>query len=194
MNSIIESKKLIKIAKQLIALYCIDIGDWYVKKNVVKKYDKIVEKLINNINNKLKSFNLPFDYSLQYHDNLIYGDHHSYNTTLDQYGLQEESVGIALFSQQSDLNVLPVAINVPLLNSYLHLGIYTFSQIQKQIEITLWHELAHGLIQRFIDDQLQIPFNVHDQQICQQFGKSLGNLNKSKLGRFINNFIKQNNQ
>lgn len=190
MNTIKVAKELVKIAKQLTAFDCMDAGDWYVDKEVVRRYDAIVDRVINDINSKLKKIGLPFDYSLQYHDDLVRGDNNSYETTLDQYGLDKENVGVALFSQQWDISVLPVAINVPLLNQYQYLGICSFSQIQKQVQITLWHELAHGLIQRFDDEQIQIPFNVHDQQVCQEFGRACGELNNSKLGKFILDYVK----
>ena len=118
MNTIKVAKELVKIAKQLTAFDCMDAGDWYVDKEVVRRYDAIVDRVINDINSKLKKIGLPFDYSLQYHDDLVRGDNNSYETTLDQYGLDKENVGVALFSQQWDISVLPVAINVPLLNQY----------------------------------------------------------------------------
>lgn len=190
MNSLKISKQLIKIAKSIIAFDCMDVGDWYVGKKAVRRYDAIIDRVINHINSKLKEIGLPFDYALQYYDNLIYNDQNSYETTLNEYNIEEEAIGIALFSHQGNINVLPVVVNVPLLNQYQHLGIYTFQQIQKQVQITLWHELAHGLIQRFDDEQIQIPFDVNDEQVCQEFGRACGELNNSKLGKFILDYVK----
>lgn len=191
MNNIIYAKKLIKLAKKILSidqqsLYILDQKDQ-------KKYRRLVNNLINQINEKIKTFNLPFDYELYLQDDMIYDSYDEYEQACqdnDMYDL----CGKALFSYMWDANILPVVINIPFLYLQIYFGDMSLNDVQKQIEITLYHELAHGLIQRFEDDQIQIPFSVHDQQICQQFGRARGELNKSKFGRFINNFIKQNNQ
>lgn len=191
MNNIIYAKKLIKLAKKILStnqqsLYILD------QKNQ-KKYRNLVDNLINQINEKIKTFNLPFDYELYLQDNMIYDNYDEYEQTCQDNDMFD-ICGKSLCSYMWDINVLPVIINIPFLYSQIYFGNMSLNDVQKQIEITLWHELAHGLIQRFEDEQIQIPFSVDDQHICQQFGRACGELNKSKFGRFINNFIKQNNQ
>lgn len=185
MNDIKIAKRLLKLAKKILSidqqsLYILDQKDR-------KKYCRLVDNLINQINEKIETFNLPFDYELYLQDNMIYDSCDEYEQACQDDDMSD-LCGKALFSYMWDANILPVIINIPFLYSQIYLGNMSLNNVQKQIEITLWHELAHGLIQRFKDDQIQIPFDVNDQQICQQFGRAIGELNKSKLGKFILNF------
>lgn len=161
-----------------------DIKQWYVSEDEQNYYDSLIQKQIGKINNKIKTFNLPFDYSIQLQQNMCFDSEEQYYEQLSDY---TELVGVALFSQQWDAHILPVMINVPFLNTLRLIDGVSLNYLKEQISITLWHELAHGLIKLFQEYEIQIPFNYHNEIICEQFGRAKGNLNKSKLGKFILN-------
>ena len=127
---------------------------------------------IRKINQKLETFPLPFDYQIE----------------LSEQDVSDcDYVGEALFSVQYDVHILPIAINFKLLADELFMN-NNIHYIKQEILITLWHEIAHGLIFRIEDDGYDMPFYYDDEDICEEFGKSKGNLNNSKLGKWIKQF------
>lgn len=147
----------IKIAKDLMIQFMID---------------ELLRKQIKVINNKLNKFPLPFNYKIELSETDI---------------SDEDYVGQAMFSEQYDIQILPIAINIKLLADQFF-NSNNKQYIINEIIITLWHEIAHGLIERINDDGYDIPFNYDDEDICQEFGQAKGQLNNSKLGKWIKQF------
>ena len=137
-----------------------------------EKIKEIVLKQIKEVNNKIETFDLPFDYEIELSETDI---------------SDEDFVGQAMFSQQYDVHILPVAINFKLLADELFMS-NNIHYIKQEILITLWHEIGHGLIFRIEDDGYDIPFDYNNENICEEFGKAKGNLNHSKLGEWIKQF------
>lgn len=137
-----------------------------------EKIKEIVLKQIQEVNNKIETFDLPFDYEIELSETDI---------------SDEDFVGQAMFSQQYDINILPVAINFKILADELFMS-NNIHYIKQEILITLWHEIGHGLIFRIEDDGYDIPFDYDNENICEEFGQAKGNLNHSKLGEWIKQF------
>ena len=97
-----------------------------------EKIKEIVLKQIQEVNNKIETFDLPFDYEIELSETDI---------------SDEDFVGQAMFSQQYDINILPVAINFKILADELFMS-NNIHYIKQEILITLWHEIGHGLIFR----------------------------------------------
>lgn len=148
-------------------------------------YYEAVDRLFSKVNSKLNTFGLPFDYSIDYDE--------QFETCRDEMDKDiGNAIGIAMFSNQVDDHVLPVAIDPEKVylefTEYDSQNIYE-EQAENEMEITLWHEVGHGLLHAFFD---QFEFLVMDEngwtdeeEIVEEFGQAKGNLNSSRLGRWI---------
>lgn len=156
-------QKINKIAKKII---------------LEQKIKEIVIKEIEKVNLKISTFSLPFDYKIELSETDI---------------SDEDYVGQAMFSEQYDYNILPVAINFKILADEFFMS-NNIEYIKNEVRITLWHEAAHGLIEHIQDDGYNIPFDYNNESVCESFGKSKGDLNKSELGKWIKQFNWQINE
>lgn len=136
------------------------------------KAQKFIENEIRKVNKILDTFPIPFAYQIELSETDI---------------SDEDYVAQVLFSEQYDIEILPIAINIQLLLQLMVDG-YSFEKVKDEISISIWHEVGHGLLQRIEDDGYNCPWNYDNEQICQDFGKAKGNLNNSKLGRWIKEF------
>lgn len=134
-----------------------------------QKIKEIVIKEIEKVNLKINTFPLPFDYKIE----------------LSEIDISDEDyVGQAMFSEQYDYNILLVAINFKILADEFFMS-NNIEYIKNEVRITLWHEVAHGLIEHIQDDGYNIPFDYNNEIVCESFGKAKGDLNKSELGKWI---------
>lgn len=137
-----------------------------------KELENFTNNEIKNINHTLNNYPVPFEYKIEL----------SFSDISD-----EDFVGKAMFSEQYDIDILPVAINFHLLaNEFFNYN--NIKYIKDEITITLWHEISHGLIEKIESDGYEIPFDYDDEEIAEQFGQAKGDLNKSTLGKWIKNF------
>jgi hypothetical protein len=157
-----------------------------------KWYYEAIDGVFSKVNSKLDTFSLPFDYSVEYDE--------QFETCRDE--MDEDAgnaIGVAVFSNQVDAHVLPVAIDPEKVylefTEYVSQSIYK-AQAENEMEITLWHEVAHGIMQAFSD---QCEYFVMDEngwtdeeEIAEEFGRAKGNLNSSRLGRWIDDNKKNN--
>ena len=157
-----------------------------------KWYYEAIDNVFSKVNSKLDTFSLPFDYSVEYDE--------QFETCRDE--MDEDAgnaIGVAVFSNQVDAHVLPVAIDPEKVylefTEYVSQSIYK-AQAENEMEITLWHEVVHGIMQAFSD---QCEYFVMDEngwtdeeEIAEEFGRANGNLNSSRLGRWIDDNKKNN--
>jgi predicted ABC-type sugar transport system permease subunit len=73
---------------------------------------------------------------------------------------------MAMFSEQCDVSILPIAINFQFIADEFFIN-NNMINIQNEITITLWHELAHGLIWAISDNGYDIPFDYDNEEICE---------------------------
>ena len=141
-------------------------GEWYVDEEDRKVYDSIIQKDVTGINNKLKQIkNLPFEYSIQFNEDCCCDSQEEYKQLFDMYNWSDSWICIAMYTEQVDAHILPVAVNITYLNMLRYIDGESLSYIQDQIQITLWHELAHGLIRKFEDDDYDFAAN-RIKEIC----------------------------
>ena len=132
---------------------------------------------------------MPFDYSVVYDE--------SYETCREELeqdeSIYKDSIGVAMFSNQTDPNVLPVAIdNEKVMMVYF--DSFNPAAVSSELETTIWHEVAHGLLERFKDEfadagtedtEFNCLINGNVEQTCEDFGKASGNLETSAFGKWI---------
>lgn len=192
-----ESRQLIdgvKMARQLVrlarALVAMPVEHWNGNTDEFEDwYHKAIDTIFREVNTKLSTFKLPFDYSIEYDD--------SYETCREELEEDDDSVyrnsiGVAMFSNQTDANILPIAIdNEKAMTVYFNS--FNPAAVSSELETTIWHEVAHGLLERFMDefadaDTEDEEFNDLFRDIedtCEDFGVASGNLETSRLGRWI---------
>lgn len=188
MDDLKMAKELVRLAKSLVAMpvdehwngNTEEFEDWYYK---------AIDTLFRQVNAKLATFNMPFDYSVVYDE--------SYETCREELeqdeSIYKDSIGVAMFSNQTDPNVLPVAIdNEKVMMVYF--DSFNPAAVSSELETTIWHEVAHGLVERFMDEfadagtedpEFEDLANGDIEQTCEDFGRAAGNLNQSNLGKWI---------
>ena len=142
-------------------------------------YDKI-DQLFNDVNSKISGFDLPFEFSIEYDE--------EFETSRDEFDDEQyDAVGMAMWSNQVDAHVVPIAIDPQ--RVYVEDGFEGQPTAEKEIKITLWHEVGHAIIGLFND---QCEYDVmgengwtDEEEIAEEFGQAMGNLNGSKLGKWI---------
>ena len=153
--------------------------------NETLNYDEFIQSELAKINATIKTWNNPFDFSMEYmnhEDAECFDDDNSH------------MLGLALFSMQDDISILPVSINIPLFETHRTGDCMAWDEVMEEITVTLWHEAGHGLIQRINDAfevRIEDDFDTDIEDVVEEFGRAQGDLNESKLGRYI---LKQKNE
>lgn len=155
-------------------------------KEFEKWYYSEINTLFSNVNSELSSFNLPFDYSVEYDQQF-----ETCREDMDDDGVGG-AIGIALFSNQVDVHVLPVAMDPEKIYDTFadtSIGFIYKHDARKEMLITLWHEVGHGLLQAFVDefecDIMEEQGWTDEEEIAEEFGQAKGDLNGSRLGKWI---------
>ena len=149
-----------------------------VSENADFGYDAFIRKEVENVNSKIKSWGLPFDFQIEY-------------VEVDREVFEEEcedgeNVAIALFSMQDNVDTLPIAVNVEYMEQFREENYMSWDEVKDELVVSLWHEVGHGLVQRIIDEyDIEIPFDADDEDMAEEFGRAKGELNNSKLGKYI---------
>lgn len=187
MDSKIIAKELVKIARMLVAM---PVEHWNGNTEDFQGwYYKAIDTIFREVNAKLSTFSLPFDYSIEYDE--------SYETCREELEEDDDpvyknSIGVAMFSNQTDADILPIAVDNEKL-MMIYFNSFNPAAVSSELETTIWHETAHGLLERFMDefadaDTEDEEFNDLFRDIedtCEDFGKASGNLEASAFGRWI---------
>lgn len=108
--------------------------DFLIKKSIVEnndtdEYKKIINNVLAEINEYLADFGLSC----------------TLNTKYDFSGYYKNCVAVYQYRSVMNNGKIRIAINLPLIQSHANMdeGI----DINEQIEISMWHEVGHGIIQ-----------------------------------------------
>lgn len=155
------------------------------------EYKKIVNKTLIEINEYLANFGLSC----------------TVNSKYDFSGYYEDCVAVYQYRSVLNNGKMRIAINLPLILSHETSDDFTFFEIRDQIEISMWHEVGHGLIQwikslRRKDTQLKTKLFKgkivkdlrymlnNEEDITEEFGEyHNGYKTYSILNDFINDYI-----
>lgn len=62
-------------------------------------------------------------------------------------------------------------------------------EITAQLKVSLWHEIAHGIIQYLEDNEVDVQFDEDEEDICEEYGKfkikEYSGQTSSKLDKFL---------
>ena len=92
---------------------------------------------------------------------------------VDNDYFEENRVAEIMFSLQDDFHEFPVAINFDVLYDFLFANgnENNLEEIYVQLKVSVFHEIAHGLISFFDENDYDIPFSYDDEEVCEEFGK-----------------------
>lgn len=127
----------------------------------------IIEKLIKEANQFLSKYDLSVIYDSDY-----------------EFDNNSEWVAAINFEDQADAHEFLVAFNLRYLYDFLKSEGTDddLEEIEVQLKVSLYHEIAHGIIDFFSDE---LPFRYNDEKICEEFGKyfikEYSGQNRSKL-------------
>lgn len=181
------ARQLVRLARELVAMpvdhwngNTEDFDDWY---------HKAIDTIFREVNTKLSTFKLPFDYSIQYDE--------SYETCREELEedddpVYKDAIGVAMFSNQTDADILPIAIDKEKI-MMVYFDLFNPEAVSSELETTIWHETAHGLLQRFMDEFADAgtvdpefkKLSGDVENTCETFGKAKGGLDSSAFGRWI---------
>lgn len=116
-----------------------------------------------------------------------------------EYEFDEDDEWIAAinFDGQTDFHELLIAFNLKKLYDFLwNEGLeHDRTEITAQLKVSLWHEIAHGLILYLSESGYDVPFEYDDEDICEEYGKHKAKQwtgqNGSKLAKWLKKFDKQ---
>lgn len=170
--------------------------DFLIKKSIVEnndtdEYKKIINNVLAEINEYLADFGLSC----------------TLNTKYDFSGYYKDCIAVYQYRSVLNNGRMRIALNLPLLLSHATLDDFTFFEIRDQIEISLWHEVGHGLIQwikslrrkdtqsktnlfkgKIVKDIRYILNN--EENVAEEFGEyNNGYKTHSILNDFINDYI-----
>lgn len=149
-----------------------------VSENADFGYDAFIRREVENVNSKIKSWGLPFDFQIEY----VEVDRETFEEECED----GENVAIALFSMQGSVDTLPIAVNVEYMEQFREENYMSWDEVKDELVVSLWHEVGHGLVQRIIDEyEIEMPFDTDDEGMAEEFGRAKGELNNSKLGKYI---------
>lgn len=172
----------------------------YIVSEVIKRlnenddtdeYKKVINNVLAEINEYLADFGLSC----------------TLNTKYDFSGYYEDCVAVYQYRSVLNNGRMRIALNLPLILSHETLDDFTFFEIRDQIEISMWHEVGHGLIQwikslrrkdtqsktnlfkgKIVKDIRYILNNEED--VAEEFGEyNNGYKTYSILNDFINDYI-----
>ena len=147
-----------------------------VSENADFGYDAFIRKEVENVNSKIKSWGLPFDFQIEY-------------VEVDREVFEEEcedgeNVAIALFSMQGSADTLPIGVNVEYMEEFREENFMSWDEVKDELVVSLWHEVCHGLIQRIIDEY-DMEMEIDEEEVAEDFGRAKGDLKQSEFGKYI---------
>ena len=165
----------------------IRIAESVAGKSFEKWFDDMVMTEFDNVNRKIAEYGMPFDMTIEYDDS--YESEEDFDEHECSDGLAGDMVAVALLEDRADAHVIPVAVNKPMFEDIWYDDDVPTDRIENEFVVTLWHEVAHGILDNLGDLAMEhgvdMEFSCDDEEACEEFGKAKGNLEGSRLGRWI---------